>query len=565
MEHTTDFSLYRLIRLLLAKDKNLAFVIIIYGVVVGLLTLSVPLSVQMLIETVTNTVSTQAIISLSSVLLILLLLSAIFVCLQLYIVELFERRFYSRMCSEISLRSLYADPKELESFNAEELQNRYFEIMTIQSLTPPLLVGGLTLLETTFVGFLIVSLYHPFFFYFLLFYACLVLMVWRLAHRRAMRTALENSSDKFRMAGWLENIAKNNNFFRGERKLNIAVNTSKELTDKYLDSHRRHFHCIIFQNIGFLLLYAIGSASLLGLGGWLVVQNQLTIGQLVAAELVLSGIFAGLSRFGDYLKMYYKICAALNKLSAFFDVKNEVHTSDAEKLNWESSLRFDGVKLNYRNMTLNINAKFEAHKKALVTADKSILVKTFCDLAQAYQEPDQGHIWFGKLELQDLGPHQLRDEVYVMDSFPLPESTIKDYLLMANPSATHADMIAALELANLKNVIELLEDKLDQQLTPKGYPLSPDEILRLKISHAILARPKILILTPVYDILQLKHRARIIAQMPKDITLIYLSNRRDVYDFDHYYFLEMEASHTFDSLPQLIDFEDAKKQAEKNT
>ena len=63
----------------------------------------------------------------------------------------------------------------------------------------------------------------------------------------------------------------------------------------------------------FLLMYAVASAALLGIGGVLVVQGELSIGQLVAAELVMSAVFFGLSRFTQYLKLYYELYGAAEK------------------------------------------------------------------------------------------------------------------------------------------------------------------------------------------------------------------------------------------------------------
>ena len=107
MKSKSNFSLFRLLRLLLAEDRHFAWITIIYGLVVSMLSLAIPFSVQMLIETVTNTGNVRAIFTLAFLLFAALILSGIFVALQLYLVELFERRFYARICSEIALRGYH--------------------------------------------------------------------------------------------------------------------------------------------------------------------------------------------------------------------------------------------------------------------------------------------------------------------------------------------------------------------------------------------------------------------------------------------------------------------------
>ncbi len=553
----SDFSIFQLVKLLLSDDKQFAFIILLYGVVVSILTLSVPLSVQMLIETVTNTGSQNAVITLAILLLGLLLLSAVFASLQLYIVELFERRFYSRICSEITARTLHANPKEIQSFNVEELQNRYFEIMTIQGRLPVLLIGGLTLVETTVVGFLIVSFYHPFFLIFLASYSLLIFLIWLVVHRAALRTSLENSTDKYSMASWLETLAKNNSFFRGEKKLNYAIKKSQELNHQYLDSHRRHFNYIIFQNIGFLILYAIASAGLLGLGGLLVIQNQLTIGQLVAAELVLSFIFFGLSRLGFYLEIYYEICAALKKLSAFFELELEKNNTTTVYKDWNSSLKFEELFVNDRNQSFYFDFTFSQGSASLVTIDKSIISKLFIDLVLGFQEPEKGHIWYGDLQKNDLDIQNLRDDIVVVDNLFLPEGTISEYLKISDKDITHADIINVLEKVELKGVVDNLPLKLEQVLMPNGNPLSSDEVIRLKIAQAILSKPKILILSQLFDVLQVKHRIKILNELKNinGLTLIHLSNRLDLDLFDQYFYLESNQTHRFENMDQLLSYD----------
>ena len=104
-------------------------------------TLSVPLSVQVLISTVVNAGLARQVLVLAIVLFLLLLLSGLFVAIQVYVMELFERRFFSRTTSEIVLRLIYAQPSYMEDVNRDELVNRYFDIMSVQKSLPPLLTG----------------------------------------------------------------------------------------------------------------------------------------------------------------------------------------------------------------------------------------------------------------------------------------------------------------------------------------------------------------------------------------------------------------------------------------
>ena len=203
----------------------------------------------------------------------------------------------------------------MESVNRDELVDRYFDIMSVQKSLPPLLTGGLATLLQTVVGMTVTSFYHPALFLFNVVLVLSAYLAFRVFHRGASSTAIDLSTSKYEAAKWLETVARSNNFFKSNRSIDFAIEQTSAVRDDYIYAHRRHFHYTFAQIVASLLLYAVTSAMLLGVGGWLVIRNELTIGQLVAAELILSVIFAGFSRFGYYLELYYDLYAASAKLS----------------------------------------------------------------------------------------------------------------------------------------------------------------------------------------------------------------------------------------------------------
>ncbi len=178
----------RLISLIIADDNRLIGLALIYGIGISLLTLSVPTAVQMLINSVVHTTSVTAVMTLAFVLLLLLLVSGLFNAVQAYVMELFERRFYARITSEFTLRIIYADHTYFDRINRYELVNRYFDIMTVQSIIPNLIVGLFALILQMIVGFTLVSFYHPWLFLFNLGIIIVLYLIWRIWGHNAIRT-----------------------------------------------------------------------------------------------------------------------------------------------------------------------------------------------------------------------------------------------------------------------------------------------------------------------------------------------------------------------------------------
>ena len=278
---------------ILGPERPFYTLAIIYGIGIGLLSLATPISVQMLINSIVNTGLATPLVVLSLTLFALLLLSGLLNALRLHLVDVFGRRFYARMVSEIALRAIYAVNPYFDDARKAPLFNRYFDIIIVMKRIPYLLVGGFTILLQAAVGFALTSLYHPAFMAFNLVIIVLIWTIWLIWGRSAIRSAMKLSHKKHAAAAWLEGLAASNSLFKTQRHIDRALKRTDEVTGEYIAQHKLHFRHYFSQAVGFFVLYALAAASLLGLGGWLVIQGQLSIGQLVAAELVLVGGHGG--------------------------------------------------------------------------------------------------------------------------------------------------------------------------------------------------------------------------------------------------------------------------------
>ncbi len=355
-------------------------------------------------------------------------------------------------------------------------------------------------------------------------------------HRGAKESAVALSHAKYDMAGWLEELARANSFFKSHRNIEHALDRSEQLSHNYVEEHKRHFFYTFGQLIGFLALYAIASAALLGLGGWLVISGELTLGQLVAAELILSAIFVGLTRLGYYLRSYYEMRAAVKKVAVFFDISLETVRGDQRLDCTSSELVVEGVRSSYRgeDLTLTLTVPSGSHVLAAVSA--ASLAKQFTDIVQRFRDPEAGTLSIGGVNLADVDAQRLRDEILVVDSPLLLERSIAEYLALADPDAPRARIREAVAQVGLADVVQKIEGGLDRRLTPSGYPLSVSETMRLKVAYALLCRPRVLVLGPLFDVVGHQKRLQVleaIRELP-DLTLIYFSNRRDLDCFDRF-------------------------------
>ncbi len=517
------WTLFRWFRLVLGPEAGYFWLAVIYGIAISLLSLALPISVQMLIDTVANTALIQPVVVLASVLFGLLLLSGILVALRTHLMELFARRLYARLTAEIAVRAVHAHASYFEEGKRDSLFNRYFDIMTLQSNVPSLLTGAFTLLFQATIGFIVVSLYHPYFLLFTILVITVMFLIWIIWGPGAIRTAIEESYAKYETAHDLEGLAENNNFYHSERHIDAGLLQINARVTSYIESNRQHFRRSFSQTVSLLILYAVGSAALLGIGGLLVIQGQLTLGQLVAAELIMSAVLFGLSQFGFYLDQFYETCAAVDKLSAFFRIPQEPQSGELDPPTGPADLEFcASVVKRSDGQKISIDLGIPSGSNVVVRACSLSAQRAFLDLLQGFLRPESGWVRLGGIDILDIHAQRLRGQMFVLDRPDIVECTIDTYLDLSRARADRAGKAEMLRATGLEPTIQRLAKGLDTPIIPSGFPLAQSEVLRLKIAGALLAHPKILVMTQLYDLVERRFMDPVIERISKDKEITFI-------------------------------------------
>ncbi|MGY6551449.1 MAG: ABC transporter transmembrane domain-containing protein [Erythrobacter sp.] len=551
---------FRIFFEILKPEGNFYWMAIIYGVGISLLSLATPISVQMLINTIANTAMPAPLVMLSLTLFVLLLLSSLLYALRIHLIELFARRFYARLVSEISLIAIYAQNPFFTDNTRSALFNRYFDVMVIMSRMPILILDGYSVLLGIFVGFVLVSLYHPLFLIFTLVMVGLIALVWVIWGPRAVRAAIDVSHAKHATAAWLEQVGESNGFFKSQRRVDYAIETTDKFTHGYIDARKRYFRLHFSQTLAFLFMYAAASAVLLGLGGFLVINFELTLGQLVAAELVLSAAFFGVAMLGSYLTYFYDLCAAVEEVSLFFDVEQEDPRGDDPIIGTDHTLVFKDASGPARYETALLNFSIPTGAIVMASTSQHGLQRFFTNVLKLYEFPVKGYTTLGGTDLKEIEAHHLRKSVYVLDRPTFVPMTVREYLSLSCEKGDSWRIIEALETAGLAATISGFEKGLDTKIAATGYPLSTVELLMLKLASALLAKPRVLVLTRLFDMVDEDDLRRTLDALrtQTSTTVIYFSERERDLGCDHYLLMTAENQTFYD------DFEGFQKARRDN-
>jgi len=489
--------------------------------------------VQTLIDTIANIGLVRAIVVISLLLFGLLLFSGILYAFRAYIMELFNRRIFIRVASEMALGAVAARESGTDERKRLALFNRFFDIMTLKKNVPNIITNGFSLVLQAIIGFIVVSLYHLYFFLFAMVLVFLLLIVWKLWGWKAIQTGFLLSEAKYETADWLQTLSISLRDFKATGNIEYILGEFNDVINHHVDEQEKHFAYTYKQLLSFLFINALASAAFLGMGGWLVIQGELTLGQLVAAELIMMAIFAGLPQLAGYLGYFYDICAAVEEISRFEQLSQESITIvDDNHLHQETrEIKFDsagyGDNKTQEMVTLDIVVapgeilRSWSESQRLRDLFKSSIIGNIF--------PIRGEVYYGNMSTHELNPFELRKDIKVVDRATVIPGSIRHYLMFSNPEAQQLKIRNALELVGLDAMIDKFPAGLDTLVSADGWPMSLEQCVRLKLAAVTLADPAVVVLDQIVDLVNndiLQDYIRYLQTI--NTTVVYFTRRDDI-------------------------------------
>jgi putative ABC transport system ATP-binding protein len=538
-DHFPDWKEFKQQFVTLLKPESAFYqVVLVYSLAISLLTLAVPLSVQLLVDTVANIALPRAVFLIAGLLFALLFFSGVMYALRTYAMELFSRRLYARISSEIAMTAMLAESDYFEEHQQADLFNRYFDIVTLKKTLPSILTNGFTLLLQAIIGFTVVSFYHFYLFIYCLALIALIWLIWLIWGWAAINTGFRLSQAKYDTASWLQSLAVTNESYRTTHNPAYAIEETNRLIDNHIDCQKRHFRHTFSQLLSFLFLYASASGVLLGVGGYLVIAGELTLGQLVAAELIMLSILVGLPQLAGYLDSFYDACAAVEEISRFRGVETQLPTkASAVAMPADTRVVFKQVAFSRFGRTKAFDFVLPANAMVRVSGNP-ISLKWLAELLRGNYQPSEGLITIGDIDNLEIDRQALRVAIKVIDRVTLLPMTISDYLdLFIEASKLGGESYSkqqALTALGLDEDIARLHGGLKAKLSRSGWPLTQPQAIRLKLASALLAQPKILVLGDIVDSVNVSTLQATLERLKKlGTTVLYYSKRQDVQGFTH--------------------------------
>jgi ABC-type bacteriocin/lantibiotic exporter with double-glycine peptidase domain len=510
MDEKTDHHLnplQRLFHLLKSERKDISY-IYVYAIVAGLLSLTLPLGVQAIIGMISGGLVLEPVIILIIFVIIGTLVGGFLQIMQARIVETLNQRLFAKAAFEFSWRIPRVDLEAISKDYAPELMNRFFDILTIQKGFAKLLTDILAAVLQILFGLVLLTFYHPLFIFFAVFLVVVLVLLIGVTGGKGLKTSLLESKYKYKVAHWLEEIARTLPTFKLAGFTSLAIEKMDGYVSNYLHKREAHFKVLITQFTGGIFFKTLITGLVLILGTGLVIDRQITLGQFVAAEIVIIGLLNAVEKVILNMDTIFDILTALDKIGHVTDLpldKSGYYMFPNARNSEGIHIKLENVSYKYpeaqhyalKNVSVEIKT---GEKVGVVGLNEGAGVSTFMHIISSLLQSYEGSIAYDKYSLRDININSLRD--CIGDNLSLEEifeGTIEHNISMGKVGITQQDVVLAAEKVGLLSFINALPNGLQTQLIAGGKQLPTPIIKKIILARSIVENPKLIVFDNFFE------------------------------------------------------------------
>ena len=490
-------------------EKREVSAIYFFAILSGLIQLSLPLGIQAIIN-FAQAAAGQSKLPASMWLLILLvvlgvLAAGVLQVSQMRVVEKIQQRIFTRYAFEFTYKIPRLKTSATESYYLPELVNRFFDTVSLQKALSKLLIDiPLAVIQILF-GLILLSFYNPVFIILGLLLLTILYVVLYYTSKPGLEASLRESNYKYSVAGWIEELARSFKSFKVNGNHNLHLKKTDVLVEGYLQSRTDHFQVLKFQYWTLIFFKLLITAAMLIIGGVLLIDQQLNLGQFIAAEIVILTVLAAVEKLILSLDKAYDLLTSLEKLNKV--TEKELETG--------GSLRFENVgegihikiqQLNFgydpESLILNnIDLDLSAGQKIAVMGDAGSGKSTLVDLLTGSLQFQQGSLLINGIPIGNYELESYRKHIGVFyheqDIF---HGTFKENLTMGDESIESKQLVELADIVGLRSYIESLPKGFDSMLEPTGKGLSTIFAKKILLLRAFAPKPALLLLDEPFEL-----------------------------------------------------------------
>ncbi len=524
----------RIFNLVRLERKEIS-AIYFYAVLNGLIQLSLPVGIQAIVGFVLGGAMTTSLIILISLVVLGVLCTGLLQIGQMQVIEKIEQKIFVRYAFQFADHIPRLDMKKNDAFYIPELVNRFFEVPTLQKGLSKLLLDIPTATIQIVFGLMLLSFYHP---AFILFGLLLVLILWLILYftgSKGLRTSLAESSYKYSVAAWLEELARLIKSFKFSKGSQINLQKTDEKASAYLEARNQHFRILQFQFkvlVGFKVMI---TAAMLIVGSILLVNQQLNIGQFIAAEIVIITIIASVEKLIGNLDSVYDVLTSVEKIAKLTDKPIEKNGSYSLPGNGKAvSIEATDLSFSYSDappVLQHLSFHINAGETVCITGKEGSGKSTLLKLVSGSYPDFKGSLMLNGVPVGNYDLSSLRMQTGILLSQQaIFHGTLFENITMGNKEVDMQQVIRLFNEVGLHSFLSTQKEGFDTWLDPTGKRLSSKVIHKILLVRALVGKPQLLLLEEPWEGIEEPYGSQIKRLLLKDYpgtTILVASNDPD--------------------------------------
>lgn len=501
---------------LLAGFKQEVTYLYFYAMLAGLVSLTLPLGMQAIIQFVMAGQMSTSLTLLVAMVVLGIAVSGYLQIMQLRLAEYIQIQIFAKGAFEFSFRIPRIKLDNLQGKYPPEIINRFFDVPQVQKgLAKVLIDFSIASLQVIF-GLILLSIYHPLF---IALSAALLLsmyLLFRVTGTKGMETSLMESKYKYRTAFWLQELARSITTFKVSDETGMAhKRLDKEVTG-YLQARKSHFSVLMTQYTAMVAMKTVIAAFLLGVGVFLVMDQQINLGQFVAAEIIILLVLGAVEKLLLSMDVIYDLLTALSKVGDVTDLPLDEEGGFAlteAECSRGIEVQIENLSFTYANQNKPTLSQFNLHiapgeKVALLSGNvggKTTLLKLIAGFFANYS----GLIKLNKLRLEDIDRATLHRWVSeCISTETIFQGSIYDNIVMGR-EIDKGHVTRLLDELGLTRMIDALPDGLNTEMLPEGKQFSKKLLNRVIMARAIIRTPGLVLYEDLAATLPMEDREQI--------------------------------------------------------
>lgn len=502
----------------LSTEKRNVFYIYVYSIIIGLISLSLPLGIQAIIGLISGGMMFDTVIVLITFVIIGVALAGGLQIIQIYLVEILQRRIFTKAAFEFAFRIPRFKSESLINEHPPELMNRFFDVLTLQKSFSKILLDLTAAALQIIFGLLLLSFYHNSFVFFGLFMLLVLILIFRISGPKGLKTNIIESKYKYKIVGWFEEMARNLLSFKMAGFTNINIDKTDYLLNQYLTARKNHFAILLSHFINITFFKLIVTAGTLILGCLLVVNKEITLGQFVASEIVIILILSASEKLIMNVDVVYDVLTAVEKVAQVTDIPLESNNG----LNLNIKPADEGIAVEVKNLKYaypnqkelilnNLNLKIDSGERVVISGLNGSGKNTFVSIITGILTQYNGQVLINRCSIKNINRDSLHQ--FVSNNIISEEifgGTFEENVRMGKPEIHLNDVISATDVAGLQDMVNSLPNGIFTQLLPSGKGLSGSTVKKIIFARNIVKKPKLLLFNDLFQNIEKSERNKML-------------------------------------------------------